>query len=249
MQATLPTGLVLEVREMRVREQRIFADRKLAKAGGTISKLVADCTTSVVSPGPYTLDASGGVPWAKVCQGDSFAAALAVRAATHGAEYEFSWHCDGCSAKNAWGVDIIKDLPQRILSPEDLETFRTTNRFEFAVGGGVVAFKMSTGADEAAMAQAAIRFKGAPLSGALMTRVVDITVDGAVLKPLDRLPWIENLGMADCLKLIAEMERRDCGVETTIGVDCPECGRGQEIDIPFDDRFWMPKERRPTQGL
>jgi len=248
MQTTLPTGLVLDLRGMKVREQRIFSDRRLAKSGGTIGKLVEDCTDGVLDAGPYTLSADGTLPWPKVCQGDRFAAALAIRAATYGPHYDFRWHCDACREQNDWRVNILEDLPKRLLSPEDLETFISTNRFEFGVAGGVVAFKVAVGADEQVMAQNARRFKDAPISGALMTRIVDVVVDGEPLKPKDRLPWLEDLGMADVLLLIEEMERRDCGVETTIGVECQSCGAEQELDIPFDEGFWLPKKRRSTQG-
>jgi len=248
MQATLPTGMIIEIRGMKVREQRIFSDRRLAKRGGTVGKLVEACTVGVIDAGPYTLTQDGNPPWDHVCQGDRFAAALAIRAETYGRNYDFRWACGSCRSSNAWTVDIIDDLPLRELSGGDLDTFKTSNRFTAEVDGAEVVFKIATGADEQAMAQNARRFRDAPISGALMTRIVEINANGELLKPKDRQEWIEDLSMGDVLLLIEEMERRDCGVETSIGVECSECGAEQEIDLPFDDGFWLPKKKRPTQG-
>ncbi len=248
MQITLPTGLTVIVRGMKVREQRIFTDRALAAKGGTTGKLVEACCEEVVDPGPYAVDASGRLDWARVCQGDRFAALLAVRAETYGPDYDFGWHCSECKARNLWRVDLIKDLPRRELGAEDLENFRGANRFEHRVSdSAVVVFKIATGADEAVIAANAKKHKDAPISGALISRVVDVVVDGASVQAAKRMAWFDDLGMADIMRLVEAMEAHDCGVETSISVTC-ECGADQEIDIPFGDGFWIPKARRPTQG-
>jgi len=40
---TCPSGLTGRIRAMLVREERILADRKLAKAGGQVDELLAAC--------------------------------------------------------------------------------------------------------------------------------------------------------------------------------------------------------------
>lgn len=246
---TLPTGLVVSLRGMKVREQKIFSDRALAAKGGTAGRLVEACCEGVVDPGPYALGAGDKLDWAQVAQGDRFAALLAIRTETYGSVYDFAWHCSQCRARNGWRVDLDKDLLRRHLSEADLETFRGSNRFEHMVGDGdaVIVFKIATGADEAVIAANARRYKDSPISGALISRVVDVVVDGESIPAAKRMAWFDDLGMADIVSLIEAMERHDCGVETSIAVTC-ECGADQEVDIPFGDGFWIPKSKRPTQG-
>jgi len=40
---------------MKVREERVLADRKLAKSGGQIDELLAACWEKTLDAGPYTL--------------------------------------------------------------------------------------------------------------------------------------------------------------------------------------------------
>ncbi len=40
---TCPSGLTGRVRGMKVREERILSDRKLAKAGGQVDELLSAC--------------------------------------------------------------------------------------------------------------------------------------------------------------------------------------------------------------
>ena len=50
---TCPSGLQGRVRGMKVREERVLADRKLAKNGGQVDELLAACWEETIDPGPY----------------------------------------------------------------------------------------------------------------------------------------------------------------------------------------------------
>lgn len=50
---TCPSGLSGMVRGMKVREERVLADRKLAKHGGQLDELLTSCWEETVEPGPY----------------------------------------------------------------------------------------------------------------------------------------------------------------------------------------------------
>jgi len=50
---TCPSGLTGRVRGMKVREERVLADRKLAKSGGQIDELLAACWEQTLDVGPY----------------------------------------------------------------------------------------------------------------------------------------------------------------------------------------------------
>jgi hypothetical protein len=81
---TCPSGLTGRIRGMKVSEERVLADKRLARDGGQLDALLAACWEEMLDPGPYTLDASGPVPRGKVLQGDRFLALLQIRALTYG---------------------------------------------------------------------------------------------------------------------------------------------------------------------
>ena len=89
---TCPTGLTGRIRGMKVREERILSDRKLAKSGGQVDELLAACWEETVDAGPYDFGEKD-IDWGQVLQGDRFYALLRVRALTYGAEYAFAVSC------------------------------------------------------------------------------------------------------------------------------------------------------------
>jgi hypothetical protein len=77
----------------------------------------------------------------------------------------------------------------------------------------------------------------------LAFRVVE--VEGVDAK--DRRRFIEDLTMRDADFLVDEFDRVDCGVDTTIEIECPECFATQEVDLPFDRTFFMPGKERTAR--
>ena len=47
--------------------------------------------------------------------------------------------------------------------------------------------------------------------------------------------------------LVDEFDRVDCGVDTGIEIECPECFATQEVDLPFDRTFFMPGKERAAR--
>jgi hypothetical protein len=53
---------------------------------------------------------------------------------------------------------------------------------------------------------------------------------------------------------VEEFDRVDCGVETDIEIECPECFSVQELELPFEKTFFMPgnaraRRRRRAEGM
>ena len=113
---TCPSGLSGRVRGMKVREERVLADRALAKSGGQLDELLRSCWSETVDAAPYAF-ADKPVDWGAVLQGDRFFALLMIRALTYGPDYGFAVSCRNCRARIEWEVDLTK-LPVRPLSPE-----------------------------------------------------------------------------------------------------------------------------------
>jgi hypothetical protein len=243
---TCPSGLTGRIRGMKVREERILADRKLAKHGGQMDELLSSCWEETLDPGPYEFPESAKIDWGKVLQGDRFFALLSLRALTYGPEYAFGLGCrsDSCRARIEWEVDLTK-LPVRQLSPESRAAFLAGNRFETVLpdSGTRVGFKLLTGADERKLPALQRATPDRLLSAVLAYRVLDI--DGVDAK--GKRQFLEELSLRDADFLVDEFDRVDCGVDTTIEIECPECFLTQEVELPFDKGFFLPGRDRTAR--
>lgn len=99
---TCPSGLTGRVRGMKVREERILADRKLAKSGGQVDELLGACWEEMLDPGLYDFG-DKGIDWGAVLQGDRVYALLQVHALTYGLEFAFAlgYQNNGCRARSS----------------------------------------------------------------------------------------------------------------------------------------------------
>ncbi len=242
---TCPSGLSGRIRSMKVREERILADRRLAKAGGQVDELLSACWEETLDAGPYDFG-DKVIDWGQVLQGDRFFALLQIRALTYGPEYAFVVPCqnDGCRARIEWELDL-GDLPCRPLSDESRAAFLDGNRFETVLPDSDkrVWFRLLTGAEERKLPQFRRGAGDRLLSAMLAFRVVE--VEGVEAR--DRRRFIEDLTMHDADFLVDEFDRVDCGVDTTIEIECPECFVVQDVELPFDRSFFMPGKARTAR--
>jgi hypothetical protein len=234
---------------MKVREEKILVDRKLAKSGTQLDELLAACWQETIDPGPYTFE--GPRPdWSAVLQGDRFFALLELRALTYGPEYSFSITCRDvrCRARIHWELDL-RELPVRPLSAESRELFVRGNRFPALLADAKkkVAFRLMTGADERRLPSLKRQAGDRILSATLAYRLVE--VEG--VEPKDKRRFVEELSLADARRLGEEFLRGDCGVETSLDIECPECFAVQTVDLPFEADFFMPTKGKsfPTSTL
>jgi len=243
---TCPSGLTGKIRGMKVREERILADRQLAKGGGQVDALLSACWEDTVDPGPYSLS-DGPLDWSKVLQGDRFFALLQVRIATYGPTYAFSVPCqrDACRAKIDWEIDL-SELPVKALSDASRTAFAAGNRFQASLPDGrKVWVRLLTGEDERKLPQLRRAAPDRMLSGLLTHRVLE--VEG--IEAREKRRFLEDLSMADATYLFDEFDRHDCGVETRIDIECPECGAEQEVELPFEGRaFFLPTKKTQTRS-
>ena len=242
---TCPTGLAGSIRGLKVREERFLADRKLAKSGAIIDELLRACWEETHDAGPYDF---GGKPfdWDKVLQGDRFFALLELRALTYGREYAFAVNCSepGCRARIDWELDL-HDLPVRPLSEASRAAFLDGNRFETRLPdtGKRAWFRLLTGADERKLPAIRRNAGDRVLSAMLALRCLE--VEGVEAKGKRR--FLEDLSMCDADFLLDEFDRVDCGVETTIEVECQDCFARQHVQLPFDQSFFLPGKARAAR--
>jgi hypothetical protein len=243
---TCPSGLTGRIRGMKVREERILTDRKLAKNGGQVEALLASCWEETLDPGPYTFG-ERGADWGQVLQGDRFFALLKIREATYGPMYAFTVSCpaDACRARIDWELDV-NALPVRALPEASRAAFLAGNRFETRLpdAGRRAWFRLFTGADERKLPQIRRTSGERFMSSVIGLRVLEI--EGVEAK--DKRRFIEDeLSMRDADFLMDEFDRVGCGVETAIEIECPECFRSAEVELPFDGTFFLPGKERTAR--
>lgn len=238
---TCPSGLTGRIRGMKAREERILADRKLARSGGQIEQILAACWEETIDPGPYDFGEQT-IDWSKVLQGDRFYALLQIRILSYGAEYAFAVSCENrsCRARIEWELNL-NDLPARALSDESQASFLAGNRFETTLpdANRRVTFRLLTGADEHRMVSLRKAASDRPITTMLAFRLDSI--DG--VEPRDKARFIEDLAMSDVAFLLGEFDRVDCGIDTEIQVECPECLSVQTVELPFERGFFLPTKR------
>jgi hypothetical protein len=241
---TCPSGLSGRIRGLRTREERILADRRLAKSGGQLDEILAACWEETLEQGPYTFG-TGPTDWSKVLQGDRFYALLAIRIASYGPTYDFDVSCSNreCRASIPWTLDL-RTLPVRTLSDEGRAAFVSGRHFEVVLprAGRRVTFRLLTGADERRMAAQRRTAGERPLSIVLGMRIESI--EGVDAR--DKAAFIDELEMEDVTFLLGEFDRVDCGVETEISVECPECYGITRVELPFEKGFFLPQRRKPS---
>jgi hypothetical protein len=230
---------------MKVREERILTDRKLARNGNQVEELLKNCWEETIDVGHYDFGEQN-IDWIKVLQGDRFFALLQIRALTYGPEYAFSVPCQNqaCRARVDWELKL-SELPVRKLSDESREVFINGNRFETTLPdmGNRVWFKLLTGADEQKLPMLRKNAGDRLLSAMLAYRIVEI--EG--VESRDKRQFLEDLSLRDADFLVDEFDRVDCGVDTTIEVECPECFAVQEVELPFEKTFFMPGKARTSR--
>jgi len=237
-----PSGLSGEIRGLKGKEGKLLADRTAARAGSTFEKLLSGCWLETHEPGVYELPEGAPLDWAKVLVADRFYTLLQIRSLTFGDEYAFSVQCKhaGCRERFEWELSL-KDLPVRPLSEEARAAFKAGNRFETKLprDGRRVWFRLMTGADEARAAAALKAGRDGMLLTAIALRIVEI--EGVADK--ERRAFLDEMEMADATALLDRFEEADGGVETTIEVECPSCFGVQEVELPFERGFFLPRAK------
>ena len=242
-----PSGLSGEIRGLKGKEGKLLADRVAARSGSTFEKILSGCWLSTTDPGLYDVPEGTSLDWSKVLVADRFYALLQIRALTFGEDYAFGVQCQsaGCRDRFEWTLNL-KDLPFRPLTTEAKEAFRNGNRFETKLprDGRKVWFRLMTGADEIRAASALKAGRDGMLLTALGLRIVEI--EG--VQENDKRKFLDEMEMADAAALLDQFDEADGGVETTIEVECPACAGVQEVQLPFERGFFLPRTRARTSG-
>lgn len=244
----LPSGLSGTIRKLSVKEGKLFSDRAKSRDGTLFTSILKACWTSTSDPGPYAVNDGANPDWTKVLAGDRLYAVIRVRCASFGSEYTFRVQCsnEACRHPYDWSLNL-DELEIKHLSDEAKSTFLAGNKFEVALpeDGRRVTFRLTTGADEELAAKV---FRGAKedlLFKALNFRILEIED----VEEKAKRRFIEDMSLSDATSLLQMMDEMDCGVETEIQVECPECYGVDDIRLPLGTTFYFPKMKKATSSL
>lgn len=237
-----PSGLTIVARKLKVAEANILADKQAQQRGATADSLLTSVWEETHDVGPYNFDASKPPKWEEVLVGDRFYAQVAVRIATHGAEYDFRVPCSVCKNAINWSTDLSA-LPKKLLSPEDAEVFRNGNRFEAtAPDGRAITFHLMTGKHERKAQMLYKQSRANRITASLLSRID--TIEGVQ----NRQKYFDQLDFTEALDLVDIVDAHDCGLETKFDVECDECFAMSEVLLPLGAEFWSPSRRAMKTG-
>lgn len=239
-----PSGMSGLIRGLTGKSMRLLSDKQAQRAGLMMDKILDDCWQETEDPGPYESsmrhvkveDKVVQKPdWSKVLIGDRIYTLLQIRSKSFGPVFSFKVQCPNTSCRARFDYDLnLDEMTVKSLSAEDRTAFADGNRLLGALPDGrQFWFRLLTGADEAKLARA-----NADYLSATKSRIYEI--EG--LSDQGKNQYFDDGDISNTYDVIAEMDRRDCGVDTDIESECPDCQEAIDIKIPFDRLLRNPKK-------
>lgn len=241
---TCPSGMIVTVRELRVRDEDLLADTKSLKSGSATTDLLNAITVGLVDSGPYEFNPPDKIDWKAALQGDRLAVLLKIRIETFGSDFDVRTKCGRCGSKVHMGYDLnhlkLQELPKD--SHEHARDPHSHIRTTLPKCGKKVEFKLLRGSDDAGMAKLQKHNKDSMSSSYFKYRLK--AVEG--LQEHEWKGWLEDMSAQDASFLRSEFDRCDCGIDQSIELECENCEHYWEEDLRLGADFLFPKYRRKT---
>jgi len=234
---TCPSGLRGVVRLMRVKDEELFANRKLAQSGRLITELLQTCWLRTLDMGPY----EGEEPqWERVLMADRTFALIQLRILSYGPEYTFRADCPACERnfKHTVGLDVLDVAP---VSEKGKQAVRTNQPIKTQLLDETeVLLRMATGVDEEHLAAIPKSEEHRLLTLQLARRVVCL---GEIDDPDEILAAVEDLPARIGDDLWDQVDDLGGGVDTMLPMECTFCGQQFDIPLPFEAGFFSSRKR------
>lgn len=246
-----PNGIV-EVRAMTLPVEKIMANARLVQSGQAMDKLYEQCVRI-----------PGGMDPIELIDGDRTFLLYVIRGITFGNDYEFVAKCPTCDASFTMHYDL-NELVDNVTVASDKypsEPFSVllpylSEKWETDIYADV---RLLRGYDIKKMIKDEKMNKRSNMAMGVNNQVDD---EGGVEQSL-RMSIVsfhtedEKMdGQHDMQKIISKFHTRDSGavreflrenapgIDTSISIDCPECGTKYNTLLPLSDRFFRPNESR-----
>lgn len=238
-----PSGLVGEMRGLKVRDEDALAAAGNTRSGEQINDIFRRCWVKTIDRGVYekfsdAFDAEGNLSPEGLLIGDRVYLVLALRRLSYGDDLDFQMACPSkrCKKKIGWTFKL-SELPIQILPDETRLQLETENLFavKLPACGKEAKIKLFTGHEEARLAKKQNQKDGNESMSSDMFRQRIISVEG--VKQPELPEFILDLEGRDAQAIRDEVERIDCGIDTTVQFECRSCGTPISTEIPFDSSF------------
>ena len=239
LEVTCPSGLQGRVRGMKVKDEQLFANRKLLQSGRVISELLKSCWLETIDPGPYNFEDQP--VWDTVLAADRTYLLIKIRIASYGTDYEFRVTCNNCRKLYGWAIDLEKDMDIIPVSDIGVQSVKSGEPLPVQLMDGSNAqCRLLTGEDEAFLSALGVKDENKLLSYHMARRIVQI---GKWDRFPDIVAAVEDMEAAVGDRLWDELDALEGGVETTFDVECGSCGNVQQVMLPFEAGFFSSRKR------
>ncbi|HHY36540.1 MAG TPA: hypothetical protein GX518_02495 [Firmicutes bacterium] len=214
-----------QMREMRVAEENMLLTRRKKKGAFAIESILQACILSE------------GIDVREMLIGDRVFAMLQLRRITYGDEYIFKTTCPRCETSFEW-EENLGDLPVKYLADPAYADPDHTFRFVFPKSGKTIKWRLLRGKDEERLVVARRENPEMLVAYSMLLRCVEIEGEKKVTSR-----FFNELPASDAAAFRGEVEGKECGVETTITITCPECRMDFDVDLPLGVDFFLPRKR------
>ena len=220
-----PSGKEVEIRKMKLSDEDIMTDSTLGK-----DKTVIDAF----------LEAITGLPQEDLEEmiiGDRTYLVIRARAFSKGEYFYPKVTCPGCSKRFEASINLeklkITELDEKLVGSD--------RRFQITlpVCGEVLNARLLTGKEEKQMREIKKDHPEMLMSYLMMIRTESI--EGMKFK---NIKWFRDLDVEDVDYFKDEYERHDCGVDTSVEMECPHCPAVFDMEVPFDANFFLQSGRK-----
>jgi len=218
-----------QMREMKVAEENMLLDRRQRRDAAAINNVLQAC---LLTEGIKVMD---------MLVGDRVFAMIQLRRLTYGDEYAFKVSCPRCDARFEW-EENLGELPVRYLEDPAYAEPDHAFSFTFPKTGKTIKWRLLRGKDEQKLAIARRENPDGLVTFSMLLRTVEIEGEKAVTRK-----FFDELPGSDAAAFRGEVKDKECGVETTIVVECPDCGNSFDLDLPIGPDFFLPRGTTKTR--
>lgn len=259
-----PSGLELLAHPIGGEELITIIDRAKpgADAFDSITAVLASCFEQVIEPGPYRFlepESTARPSFARVLQGDILVAILRLRIASFPklkGLYEFDFPCSysECGHLTPWELDLAELLGNeklyRSLSPDAFMRVHEGTPFSYKTSDGqTIYYQLDTPSLAKPLRDLMTRERRKKTTDVEQVARQLVRVDGLrtqkTNEPVTDLrglwQWAKRQTAGTLDEVLEAYEASDCGVDTEIRVRCEECGKEQDINLPFGKTFFRPR--------
>lgn len=227
MAITLPSGLAVTLKPMTGKAERVLEDKKLYKTGALVDRYMMECIETIGDKETMTPQEKERA-LLEMLSGDRNYLLMAIRIEGFGPDMIFTSTCPKCGKESGYQINLQNKLDDGTFPVIPYQD--APQRIELPVSGGYAEIGYMTGQRERQMAQ----LPDNAIHQGMLLRIESLNGERPTLKDL------ENMHGRDLLALRAAMGDMRGGLDSTIELDCGECGASYKISIASVPDFFVP---------